>query len=540
MNSEQPERSDPRVLIGVLWRWKLLFLAVLIIAPLVAYLIVRDKPKVYQSSTLVSVSAASVSAAGGSGSFETTNIAAIARLVSTSQIADIAAKLLNPPANPVAIAGDVSATSDVTTNFITITAQAHDPQQAALIANAFARALGTSRTNAAIEQINVQIGALQRQLGATPPGPTTLAARQQIQQQISQLQALRGSQSGNVAVIQPAAPNATAVSPHVRRTVELGLVIGLLLAIGAVAIAENSDRRLRSPTDLEEITKVPLLSAIPGKAFSAAIDSTGQEEEAFQMFRAALTYFNIDRKLASVVLTSAGQKDGKTTVAMRLALSAARAGTNVLLVDADLRRHQIQERLGIAAPAGLGAVLVGEASLPDVLFEYPVDSPKAGRLRVLPAGPTPPNPAELLSSHEMERLLPQLEASADLVIIDTPAALAVSDSIPLLQMASGIVLVARMNRTTRDQLKRLQRVIRGVNGTIVGVVATAVGGGPGYKEYGYAYYGADNGKSGVKRLPSLGRRKRRREDDALVEAATAAQNSSGHHERSTSLNRQDS
>ena len=534
MTPQSPERSDPRALIGVLWRWKLLFVVVLLLAPTVAYLIVRDKPKVYQSSTLISVSSASV---GSNGGASTTNLAAIARLVSTTPVASIASKLLNPSPNPGVLAGQVSADADSITGFITITAQASAPVQAAAVANAFASALGTNQTSAAISDIDKQIAAVQKQIAATPPGPANLGTRQQLFQQLNQLRAARQTQGGNVTVVQPATPNATAVSPHVRRTVELGLVIGLLLAIGAVALAENSDRRLRSPADLESMTRLPLLSAIPTRAFSAPIDSTGEDDEAFQMLRAALTYFNVDRRLASVVLTSAGPKDGKTTVAIRLALATARAGKNVLLVDADLRRHQIQDRLSIVTTAGLGAVLAGERSLNDALVEYHVESGKGGHLRVLPAGPTPPNPAELLSSREMERLLSQLEASADVVIIDTPAALAVSDPMPLLQMASGVVLIARMNRTTRDQLKRLQRVIAGVNGTIVGVAATGAGG-PGQYEYAYEYYGAEADARGLPGLVARlrPRRRPRRVAAAQPPPASPLPGSQGYHEAITSAN----
>ena len=472
----------------MLWRWRLLFVAVVLIAPLVAYLLVRDKPKVYQSSTLISVSGATVTTPGNtSGSFSTTNLQAIARLVNTSQIANIAAKLLNPPADPGSVAGDVSASADVATNFITITAQAHNPNRAAATANAFASALGTNRTNAAIGELNNQITTLQRQLAATPIGPANALARQQLLQQISQLQALRGSQGGNVSVIEQAKPNPTVVSPHIRRTVELGFVIGLLLAIGAVALAENSDRRMRNPADLEEMTKLPLLAAIPSHAFAAPLDSVDGDEEAFQMLRAALTYFNVDRQLRTVVVTSAGQKDGKTTVAIRLALATARAGKHVLLVDADLRRAQVTERLRLNASAGLGDVLAGEIPLSSVLLDYRVQAAKGGSLQILPAGPAPPNPSELLSSQEMMRLMGELERNADVVIIDTPAALAVSDTMPLLQSASGVILVARLNKSTRDAVRRLQRVIASVNGTILGAVATASGPGPGYEGYTYGY-----------------------------------------------------
>ena len=506
MNATQPpDRADPRMLLRMLWRWKLLFLAIVVAAPTIAYFIVKNKPRIYESSALVSVQSAALPGGNGTG---TTNIAAIARIVTTSSVENIAAKLLNPPASPGSLAGSVSATSDIATNFITITADARSPQRAAAIANAFAAALGTNRTNAAIADINTQIATVQRQLAGVPLGAAGQIQRQQLQQQLAQLRAARGSQSGNTSVVQAATPNPTAVSPHIRRTVELGLVIGLLLAIGAVALAENSDRRLRSPDDLEEVTRLPLLSAVPAAAFSAPMDSTGNEEEAFQMLRAALTYFNIDRRLSTVVITSAGQKDGKTTVAIRLALATARAGKRVLLVDADLRRAQVTERLGLVPSDGLGAVLVGETSLASALLQYPVEATKGGHLEILPAGRhAPPNPSELLSSQEMRNLLKELELRADLVIIDTPAALAVSDTMPLLTLASGVVLIARSNRSTRDSIKRLQRVITTAGGTIVGVVATASGSGLGYDSYGYGY--TANGAGGAMRKKRWLRRQKR-------------------------------
>jgi Mrp family chromosome partitioning ATPase len=129
----------------------------------------------------------------------------------------------------------------------------------------------------------------------------------------------------------------------------------------------------------------------------------------------------------------------------------------------------------------------------------------------------------------MRRLLPELESRADLVIIDTPAALSVSDPMPLLQMASGVVLVARMGRTTRDQVKRLQRVVGNVQGTIVGVVATAVGAGTGYEDYGYADYSTGDRRARWSLRRPFGRR-RRENTTAEVRLAEA---SPGHPDPST-------
>ena len=239
-------------------------------------------------------------------------------------------------------------------------------------------------------------------------------------------------------------------------------------------------------------------------------------DEAFHMLRGALTYFNVDRKMASVVITSAGQQDGKTTVATQLSLALARAGKRVILVDADLRRPQVCARLGIPEPSsGLGEVLVAEASLRDVLLRFPIPEDfGVGALLVLPAGRPPPNPSELLSSRNMIELMQSLEQQSDLVVVDTPAALAVSDALPLLQAGSGAVLVARMDRSTREAVRRLQRVVTKADGEFLGTVATGVTSGNRYTGYEYEVYRSKNGRGdgGPRfrdRLPGSDRRRER-------------------------------
>ena len=349
----------------------------------------------------------------------------------------------------------------------------------------------------------------------TTASPTDTTATAQLQQQLNQLRAARATQGNQAAILQAATPSATPVGPQMRRTVELGLVIGLLLALGAIALAENADRRLRTPDDLEGMTDLPLLAAIPPSAFSGQLDTGNEDEEAFHMLRTALMYFNVDRRLDSVVVTSPGEKDGKTTVATRLALVTARTGLHVVLVDADLRRAQVSARLGIQAQEGLGAVLAGQRSLSEELVDYPIADPGSGRLTVLPAGPPPPNPAVLLSSEEMQRVLRKLEADSDLVIIDTPAALAVSDPVPLMPSVTGIILVARMNRSSRETIRRLQRMVESAHGTLLGVVATGVTAGPGYEHYSPKYYthNGTNGSGGSGRL-----RRRQRATESNVTA----------------------
>jgi succinoglycan biosynthesis transport protein ExoP len=489
--------KDLRTYLRILWRWKVVFLVFLVGSPVAAYLYERGQPKEYKASALVGVNSETVDATllGSGGSFSTTNVQAVAQLVTTRPVAQAAAKLMNPPADPNQIVGEVTASADTTTNFLTINAIDRSPTRAAEIANAFARAIGLNRQLSAINELNAAIKGIKAQIARLgSPAPSSPQATQlaQLQGQLSQYRAAKATQTSNAAILQSAVPPSTPASPQPRRTVELALLIGLLLGIGAVVLAENADRRLRKPDDLEQIADVPLLATIPPSAFSSKLDTGPADEEAFQMLRTSLLYFNPANVHQSVVITSPGEKDGKTTIAIRLALSAARAGLRVVLVDADLRRAQIAPRLGIEAKRGLSAVLTdGGSTSGGVLFRYPIDEPGARALTVLPAGLPAANPAALIGSPHMKRVIKRLEANADLVVIDSPAALMVSDPLPLMEIATGVVLVARMNRSSRDKIKRLEKMVRAAKGTLFGVVATGVSTGIGYDYYTSAYYGGN-------------------------------------------------
>ena len=146
------------------------------------------------------------------------------------------------------------------------------------------------------------------------------------------------------------------------------------------------------------------------------------------------------------------------------------------------------------------------------------DLPDGGLLSVLPAGPPPPNPSALLSAEKAVSILRELEAHSDLVIIDTPAALAVSDPLPLMRRASGVVMIARMNQSTRQSVRRLQRMIESAHGTLLGIVATGVSAGPGYEHY-YPKYYSSNGTNGAGGHGRFRRRKRQTADMAAVARA---------------------
>jgi capsular exopolysaccharide synthesis family protein len=253
----------------------------------------------------------------------------------------------------------------------------------------------------------------------------------------------------------------------------LGLIVAVLLGLALVAIAESWDRRIRRPEDFERLMGLALLTSVPASAFGRELDNP-LSIEAFRNLRANLEFFNVDREIRSLIVTSGRKGEGKTMVAVNLAQAYALGGADVILVDADLRRPTIGPRLGLPKSRGLGATLVGRATLDEVLIDHEPAVTDGGRLRVLPAGDAPPNPAELLRSQRMHRLLEELSTMCDLVIFDTSPLLAVSDALPLLDRVSGSLLVARVGEVQRDELLHLKKLLDVAHCVTVGIVATGV------------------------------------------------------------------
>jgi capsular exopolysaccharide synthesis family protein len=206
------------------------------------------------------------------------------------------------------------------------------------------------------------------------------------------------------------------------------------------------------------------------------------------MLRDSLTYFNVDQRLDSLVVVSSLKGEGKTTVASNLATSYARSDRRIIALDCDLRNPQLAKRLGVDAGNGLSTLLRDGGSIDDFLQEV---EPFGASLRVLPGGRVPPNPSELLGSERMAEVLEELKTRCDLVIIDTPPLLLVSDAFALQPRASGTLGVTRLDETPRHAVKRMAEVTATAGGRLLGMVATGLrptiaGHGTGYG-YGYGY-----------------------------------------------------
>src|SRR5664280_1723134 len=292
-----------------------------------------------------------------------------------------------------------------------------------------------------------------------------------------------------VEVVESARLPSSPVSPKPTRNVGLALVLGLLLGVGLAVLRETLDTTVKSTQDLQERVGAPVLGVIgfdpdaKSRPLIVQADPHSSRAEAFRQLRTNLQFVDVDHRPTSIVVTSSVSEEGKTTTTANLAISLSQAGIRVALVEGDLRRPRMAEYLGIEGAVGLTTVLVGRASLDDALQPWG----DAGLL-VLPSGATPPNPSELLGSQGMADLLRELESRVDLVLIDAPPLLPVTDAAVLSVIASGSLLVVRHGRTGLEQVSTAIESLRRVDAHLFGVILNmAPTKGPDAYRYGYGY-----------------------------------------------------
>lgn len=281
------------------------------------------------------------------------------------------------------------------------------------------------------------------------------------------------------------------ISPNVPRNLILGAIAGLLAGMGAALLAERLDNVFHSARELKELTKLPVLGKIPfhkdlkplAPVASAAVEknsnglvfrniSNTQSEsyfpfvEAFRSLHTNISFLGSDTPIHSLVVSSAVQGDGKSTVAVNLAQAAAAMGRRVLLVDADLRLSQVHTRLGLPNELGLSNVISTNLPVLDIIQR----SSLSDNLFVLTAGQIPPDPTKLLSSKKMQNIMEQLRREFDLVIYDTPPLLGLADSSLLATHTAGIVLVVRTGKTDRSALMQALDQLKISRATVLGTV----------------------------------------------------------------------
>ncbi|HEX2071121.1 MAG TPA: polysaccharide biosynthesis tyrosine autokinase [Thermoleophilaceae bacterium] len=410
------------------------------------------------------------------------------RLVSLRQISGRTAEAL-PGSGLTAdeIADKVTVSPQGESDLIAVEAVDGSPQVAARLANTFANEYIEFRRDADRAKIAEAEALVNEQLQRLGPEGAATADGAQLEQRARELEIMASLQTGNAELVQPAEPPSSASSPKPARNLALGLLLGIFLGGSLTFLREQLDRRLKDPAEAADVFGLPVLAVIPE---SRAISTFGLEEdappgpeaEAFRMLRANLRYFNVDRDVKSILVTSAAPQDGKTTVSWNLALAEAQAGKRVLYVEADLRRPTLATQLQIPAREGLSLVLAG-------MVEVGKATRSVQGVDVLLAGPLPPNPTELLESQRMRELIQWGERSYDRVIIDTPPAAVVADAVPVMSQVNGVLIVVRVQRSQRDAAEHLREQLANIGAPVLGLAVNGVTMRP--RNYSYGSPGTD-------------------------------------------------
>jgi len=408
------------------------------------------------------------------------------------------------------VKGNISVSPQSDTTVVNLSVTSASPELAANIANTYSTIFVNEQENANHQYYDEALATVTQQLAKLPQdqrsGPQGLA----LQTRAQSLSTLAQLQSGTVQIAQYATVPTAASSPRVARNIAVAAFLGLLLGLAAALAIERLDQRIREPEDLEAIYQLPLLGVVPDTPTLSRGRKAGlatSETDAFQLIHAHLRYFNVDRALNTMMIVSAAPGDGKTTIACQLAAAAARMGSRVLLIEADLRRPTMAQQFDVEQHAGLADVLIGASSLTDAA--QPVNvmplTQRSGfhdrAVDLLVAGAVlPPNPAELIESHAMEALVQRAKTEYDLVVIDTPPLNVVSDAFPLLRKVDGVVIVGRVGRNRRDVAQRLHATLATVGAPLLGVIANgfrARAGGRYSYDYSYESFGAGTAPAGT-------------------------------------------
>jgi non-specific protein-tyrosine kinase len=447
------------------------------------------------------------------------------QLVVTDPVLTAVINRLGLPPDLAALRANVSASAVSGTQILRISVSDTDPQRAAEIANAvadeFARyvseqtslltnpsreALDTqiAGTEQQIEDLNTQIQTLEQQANAADPQvqaqiATLRTSLNQLQVsygdlllQRQQMDLSQASAQSRVTVWEYARVPADPYEPRTTLYTALAGFAGLLIAVGGIVLIEYFDNTVKSGDDVKALVDTPILTEVPlvpklqagrDQLFVARKPSSSVAE-AIRLLRTNLEFAAASQEIATLLITSPSPSEGKSTVAANLATAMAQAGIVTVLVDADLRRPSQHKIFEIPSDRGLTTLLTH----PEWTWNWAAAEVIPGQLFVIPSGPLPPNPADLLGSSRLTSLLRSINQSVDLVIVDSPPLLAATDALIVAPNTDGVVVVCRPGLTRQDMLRRAVTSLQQGNIRLLGVVlnARATRGEPGYY-YGYYY-----------------------------------------------------
>lgn len=504
----------------IVWHWAWLIILGTLLGAGVAYISSRLTTPVYAASTTLLVN----EAPSGGKTADYASILTSERLARTYSemmtkrpVMDEVSKTLALNVPIESWSGRVSVNLVRDTQLLVLQVEHEDPQLAADLANTIPVVFGhqndtlqteryaDSKANLTKELDSLKVQITQKQDEINAVGATSAPAKEaellRLQSELTQLRQssayllqsyesirLAEAQStSNIVVVEPARVPTAPVRPKTVQNTLLGGIIGLMLSMGIVFLIEYLDDRVRSPEQIDKILKLPvvgLIAKMPGGNGRAGLIAIREPRspvvEAFRSLRTNIQFAGVDQPVRTLLVTSAGPSEGKSTIAMNLAVVMAQAGLKVTLIDCDLRRPVIYRQFEVPNRTGLTDIMLQDISL----WNGVAQPTGVNDLSVVLSGSLPPNPSELLGSNRMHQFIAHLQKSSDIIIIDAPPLLTVTDALVLSSMTNGVLLVIDNGTTRIGEAVQGKIQLDQAGARILGVVMNKIPTG----RRGYSYY----------------------------------------------------
>lgn len=505
------ESIDIRQYLALFWQWAWLIALVTVLAGLVAFLVSQRMTPVYSASTTLYINEAPSTKATDYNSIITSE-----RISGTYSKMITTRPILEEVANRVGVTiayldGRITVNPIRDTTLIQITVKSSDPILAAQIANELANVFSErviliqeERFNVSKESLQTQISDMEAQIddvisalvteddaGVKASLETKLTQYRAIYSNLilsyEQIRLAEAQTVSTVMAVDPATVPTEPISPQVMRNAALAAMVGLMLAVGVIFLIEALDDTLKTPEDVRKTLGLPVLGVIAkhDSEDEKPITNTTPRSpvaEAFRSLRTNIQYTAVDSPLESLLIISTDPQEGKSTVVTNLGVVFAQLGRKVTLIDADLRKPSLHRKVGVQNRTGLTALFVRSMDTLELIMQK-TDIPN---LNVITSGELPPNPSELLGSKKMQSILDKIKESSDMIIIDSPPALAVTDSLVMVPYVDAVLLVIKPGFTKAKSALMIVEQFKRSNANLIGVVINELD--LGRSRYSYKYY----------------------------------------------------
>lgn len=510
------ESIDLRQYLSLFWQWAWLIALVTVIAGLVSFLVSQRMTPIYSASTTIYINEAPSTKTTDYNSIITSEriSGTYSKMITTRPILEEVAERVGVTVDY--LDGKITVSPIRDTTLIQISVKSSDPYLAAQIANELANVFSDrvvfiqeERFTVSKESLQTQISNMEDQIeevtnalafeddpGVRSSLETKLTQYRAIYSNLilsyEQIRLSEAQTVSTVMAVDPAVVPTKPISPQVLRNTALAAMVGLMLAVGVIFLIEALDDTLKTPDEVKKTLGLPVLGIITkheseeGKPITS-VAPRSPVSEAFRSLRTNIQYTVIDEPLHTILITSTDPKEGKTTIVSNLGVVFAQLGKKVTLIDADLRKPTLHKKLGLQNRNGLTSLFVRSIETVDLICQ----KTEIPNLSVITSGELPPNPSELLGSKRLQSILNSVKEKSDVVIIDSPPALAVTDPLVLVPYVDAVLIVIKPGFTKGKSAALVIEQLRRSNANIIGVVMNELDLGKSRYSYRYYHYKSD-------------------------------------------------